>query len=201
VPFDPLLPSLSESALDAILGRMTANLAALNTALLQAPLSVGVATAAQFFIGDPIAMPDNVDFWVTVRPGDDAGAEITTEVIYAADGGNGGYRNSYQATISIYCHPDAVFDPSPFVNESLRTRLLSRVEDWVRIGVFNTRSNATGQDGVLIPLGSREYAVSPSFDKLIYSMVSDFKRGLAEKNPGGTAIVDCARCIFSAYLQ
>lgn len=195
--FDPTLPTIEEAVPDALVAWMVARLATLNSmiARVDLPLSVAACTSAQIFRSDGMVIP-KFDYWIAVRNGaKDSGLHVapTFELFGESDGH--GYDTHVNVMISAYVHPKALFDPDPAVHETVRERLLDRLSGFIRVVCFN---NATG---LLIQLGSREYAASPNFDEIKGGAVSEIYRGETGKGPDGTIYCPVAQTIYEGDIQ
>jgi hypothetical protein len=193
----PVLPGLSEAAPDALIARMTANLALLNARLnLDGRTPVSTVLAAQIYLGDPDTLPASLanPVWFAVVGGaSDSAVELEPEMVTFGD--NHPYSNPYFATITAYAHPQHLFGTEPHTAEAIRHRALSRMADWLRADVFNT------QDALIIPLASQEYSAGTTFDQLKCGSLRRARRADAMKGVGRNIAVPCIRFDFEGVIR
>lgn len=184
--FNTALPGISEACGDAVKGVMVANLSALNAMLSRDALTpVPAVVASQIYLGENQTIPQ-YDLWFALEAGDSSGGEeLESDYTYIGEPEGRGFRWTYKCSIAAYVHPDAVFSIDPFAQNTIRHRLLSRLEDWLRIVCFN---NQVAQS---ITLASREYNGSPGYDFLLAGGFTSLSRGYANKGSGRNIVVPC----------
>lgn len=195
--FDPTKTGISEAAADALLAYLQARVSDLNTFLQRDTMArVSAITTAQFLLGDgqflPLVGGKTPEIWFTVQAGDDAGLELIADYSQIGGGDGRSFMYRYMAEISAYIYPDTVFSTDPATQVSVRHRLLSRLQDWLRIGCINR------DDTVAISLTSVEYNPSSGSDSLVGCMLSEIMRGERLK---GNLYVPCVSAQFTAWIS
>jgi hypothetical protein len=172
--YDPALPGLDEARLDAYRELLVSKLDLLNIVISRddrAP--IGLVTPAMVEIGDPETIWDPAAGAIRIRVtgGDeselpDFESELTMGVVC-----NVGFKYTFQTHISVYLHPDA-FAALPIDHQAeARERALSRINDWITLGVCNNWDPNTDTGGLVVTLGSHVLTPAPGYDALLDSHV------------------------------
>jgi hypothetical protein len=193
---DLTVPTIEEAVPDALVAWMVARLGSLTTMLARDGLTpVPAPVSGQIYRNDGLVIPA-YKYWFAVRNGrPGSGIHLTPGLTMQGESDGHGYCNHVQLTISCYVNQKAQFSTNPATHENARELLLDRMSGWVRWVCFN---NFTG---LLIPLGSREYSVSPNTDTLKGGSVMEVKRGEVGKGPEADIWTPAVQMTYEGDIQ
>jgi hypothetical protein len=186
---------LAEACLDGIKASIVAGIDDLNTILGVSPaINLGIVIDDTFVnIGDPDTLPDQdiPTFWITLCGGGKSdGRDQHIEI--NASGPQ--YRVSAYHNIYCYLNPNVFPGIDVYAQAELRERFRARLQDWLTWRIFN---NITG---IEITLTSRQFAVSPKYDVLTRSMITDVSKGYVMKSFAGSDWVFMTHFMHEALL-
>ncbi len=172
--YDPGLPGLDEARLDAYRNLLVSKLDLLNIAISRDKRTpIGAVNPEMVEIGDPETIWDVATGAIRIRilGGDDSELPDFESVLTMGADENVGFRYTFSTQIAIYLHPDALAAlPLPRQAEA-RERTLSRINDWITLGVCNYWDPVSETGGLVVNLGSRILTPAPGYDALLESYV------------------------------
>jgi hypothetical protein len=172
--YDPGLPGLDEARLDAYRDLLVSKLDMLNIALSRDKRTpIGAITPAMVEIGDPETIWDVATGAIRIRilGGDDSELPDFESALTMGAYHNVGFRYTFLTHIAIYLHPDALAALPTKRQAEARERTLSRINDWITLGVCNYWDPASESGGLVVVLGSRVLTPAPGYDSLLESYV------------------------------
>ena len=136
--YNPAKAGLDEARLDAYRRLLISHLDQLNTALSRDRRTpIGPVTAEMVEIGDSETLWELASggLRIRIRGGDEASPLDFESALSTGVDGCTGFRYTFFTHLNIYIHPDALATVSVKRQAEARERLLSRLNDWVTLGV------------------------------------------------------------------
>ena len=202
MPFQTDRIGFAEAMLDGLKSALVAKLSDLTLILAVSPvIDLGTNLTAGFFrIGDVAKLPDPTvyPFWVCIVGG---GRQDGRDQSWKINASGPQFRVETYHNIYFYLHPDS-FPNTNGANggtddveqAETRERFRARFQDWLVSDVFNN------PNGFEITLTSRQFAVSPNFDKLTRAFITDVTKGYVMKSYGDTEGVFMAHFTHQGLL-
>ena len=124
-------------------------------------------------IGDPETIWDAAAGAIRIRilGGNDSELPDFESTLTMGANRNTGFRYTFITHITIYLHPDALAAPPIKRQAEARERTLSRINDWITLGVCNCWDPVSETGGLVVTLGSRVLTPAPGYDALLDSYV------------------------------
>ena len=205
--YAPSSPGFDEARLDAYRNLLASNLDTLNVALMRDGLLTSEVTSEMVEIGDALALWNSSDGALrirvtggagssaeTIEPGFDASLEMGVV-------GCSGFRYTFYTYITTYLHPDALASRQAREQAEARERVLSRVSDWLTLGVCNNWDPAAQSGGLVVPLSSHILSLAPETDCLLDSHVCRGYRSLEYRGFGHSQLVPALRVVVQASVE
>ncbi len=205
--YDPSAPGLDEARLDAYRSLLISHLDMLNVALMRDGLLTSEVTAEMVEIGDSLALWNSSAGAVRIRITGGAGSSAETiETGFDASlemgvVGCSGFRYTFYTYLTVYLHPDALASRHANEQAEARERLLSRVSDWITLGVCNNWDPSTESGGLVVPLSSHVLSAPPATDCLLDSHVHRGWRSLEYRGFGHSQLVPALRLVVQASVE
>lgn len=204
VGYNPALPGLDEARLDAYRELLVSKLDLLNIALARDKRTpIGPVSAAMVEIGDSEALWDisSGPIRIRVRGGDEAGGLDFESDITMGVNQNAGFKYTFLTHLAIYIHPDALASLSMRREAEARERLLSRINDWITLGVCNYWDPVTETGGLVVDLNSHILTAAPGCDALLDSHVWRGYREWTYRGFGNAELMPALHLVIQATVE
>ena len=202
--YNPAKAGLDEARLDAYRRLLISHLDQLNTALSRDRRTpIGPVTAEMVEIGDSETLWELASggLRIRIRGGDEASPLDFESALSTGVDGCTGFRYTFFTHLNIYIHPDALATVSVKRQAEARERLLSRLNDWVTLGVCNYWDPESGTGGLLVDLGTNILTAPPQTDALVESHVSRGYRDLPFRGFGGSELIPALHLVIQASIE
>ena len=202
--YDPGAPGLDEARLDAYRELFVSRLDLLNIALARdTKTPVALLEPAIVEIGDPETIWDIQSGAIRIRisGGDDLEQVEFESTITMGIEGNVGFRYMFLTHVAIYIHPDALGELPVKRQAEARERLISRINDWLTLGVCNRWDPETNTGGVVVPLASSILTAPPGTDALLDSHVVRGYRDWRYRGFGHTEMVPSLHLVIQGSIE
>jgi hypothetical protein len=202
--YDPSKPGLDEARLEAYRRLLISRLDLLNTALMRDRRTpVGEVTPEMVEIGDSETLWDigMGGIRIRIRGGDETSPLDFESALTLGVNGCSGFRYTFYTHLAIYIHPDALAAVSVRRQAEARERLLSRLNDWVTLGVCNYWNPETATGGLTVQLGTSILSVPPQTDALLESHVYRGYRDTPFRGFGGAELIPALHLIVQASIE